>query len=159
VVAENVPANSDTASTPSASTVAHALESFVAARMAGEYRAGAELDVASGNFALNVGPFRVPFPNPGKLAIHDVHHVALGVPATFWGEVQVSAFELRSGAPTALIWLLCVGALGLGFVVRPARVAGWIRAYRGCTNLYREPDLASLLSLDVTALRARLGIR
>ena len=84
--------------------------------------------------------------------------MALAVPANFWGEVQVSAFELRSGTPTFVIWLLCVGALGLGGLARPVQVARWIRAYRGTTNLYREADINALLSLDVDALRAKLGI-
>jgi hypothetical protein len=139
-------------------TVAQGLERFVAERAAAELRAGADFNAATGKFTLNIGPMRIPFPDPGKLAIHDVHHVALGVPASFWGEVQVSAFELRSGAPTFVIWLLCVGALGLGLVVRPVQVTRWIRAYRGTRNLYREPDLSALMNVDVDALRAKLGI-
>lgn len=87
---------------------------------------------------VSVGRLTLGFPNPGKLHIHDLHHALLDIPPNFWGEVEISAFELRGGVPSALILLLCVGSLLLGFLVRPRWVLGTWRRYQGCRNLYQE---------------------
>ena len=108
-----------------------ALERFLAANRID--RRGYE----SARFRVRLGPITLVFPNPGKLPIHDLHHVALGVPATFWGEVEISAFELGI-YPSALITLLCVGALALGGLLAPLRVRSMWRRYAGCRNLYRS---------------------
>ena len=110
---------------------------------------------ASRTFAVPLGPVRLVFPNPGRLAEHDLHHVALDVPATFWGEVELSAFELRTGAPSAIIALLCVGALALGSVLSPRRVlSAWKRHPRG-RSLYRDaPAYEALTAMRVDELRA-----
>lgn len=34
-------------------------------------------------FVVTLGPLRIPFPNPGYLPLHDLHHVAIDVPPTF----------------------------------------------------------------------------
>jgi hypothetical protein len=132
-------------------TVAAALGGFFAAH--GPLRDG----YRSRRFRVRVGPLTLGFPNPGKLPLHDLHHVALGVAPSFWGEVEVSAFELRSGSPSALITLLCVGALVLGGLVAPRRVLGWWRRYAGCRNLYREP-YEPLLALELDELRRRMRL-
>ncbi len=107
---------------------------------------------------VQVGPVRIPFPNPGWLPLHDLHHVALNVPPTFWGEVEISAFELRSGPRTALIAFLCVGALLLGTCVRPRQVMRAWRRYAGMRNLYRE-QYAELLTLELDELRRWMSFR
>lgn len=107
---------------------------------------------------VSLGPLRFPFPNPGFLALHDLHHLALGAPPRFWGEVEVSALELRSGCPTLLIWLLSVAAMTLGALVAPRRVWRAWRRYAGCTNVYRGHDYEALLALDLRGLRQHLGL-
>jgi hypothetical protein len=57
------------------------------------------------------------------------------VPPTFWGEVEISMFELRSGSPSPLITFLCAGAVLLGTILAPRRVLMWWRTYAGARNL------------------------
>jgi ubiquinone biosynthesis protein Coq4 len=109
-------------------------------------------------FAVRIGPIVLPFPNPGYLARHDLHHVALGVPPTFWGEVEVSAFEVRSGLPSALVAILCLGSLLLGALLAPRRVCRALARYAGARNVYREGCYARLLDLDLAELRARMRL-
>jgi hypothetical protein len=110
---------------------------------------------ADTRFRVPLGPFTLVFPNPGKLPLHDLHHVMLGAAPTFWGEVEVSALELRAGTPNVIIWVLCVGALGLGLVARPRVVRSWWRRSRGCRVLYDHPDtLDTILERDVDEVRA-----
>jgi ubiquinone biosynthesis protein Coq4 len=107
---------------------------------------------------VKLGPLPLPFPNPGWLPLHDLHHVALALPPTFWGEVELSAFELRTGPRTALIAFLCIGALFFGALVGPRRVARAWRRYAGAVNLYREEHYESLLTMDLEALRRRMRL-
>lgn len=116
-------------------------------------------DQPVGPFVVRVGPFSWAFPNPGRLHRHDLHHLALDAPPSFWGEVAVSAFELRTGPPTRLIAFLCVGAVVLGFVGAPWRVVRAWRRARGCRNLYDDPiDDGALRAGTLDALRARIGL-
>src|SRR5262245_6647288 len=87
-------------------------------------------------FVVRLGPLRLRFSNPRYLPFHDLHHVALDTPPTFWGEVEVSALELRSGCPTWLIWFLCVASLAVAALVGPRRVFRALRRYAGCRNVY-----------------------
>ena len=91
-------------------------------------------------FLVRVGSLVITLPNPGLLPLHDLHHVALDIPPTFWGEVEVSAFELRAGAPTMLIAFLCVSALCLGALLSPLRV---VRAWRRYSHVRSPPGRAS----------------
>ena len=144
------------------STVRQALGAFLARH--GIDRAG----YASPLFVVRLGPVPLLFPNPGWLGLHDLHHVALDAPPTFWGEVEVSAFELRTGAPSVLIRALCVGALAFGALLAPRRVRRAWRRYAGATNLYRAKQGAApadetgwyeaLLDLDLADLRRALGV-
>ena len=139
-------------------TVADALADFF--RVHSLDREGYRAD----RLVVHLGPITLPFPNPGLLPLHDLHHVALAAAGytsapNFWGEVEVSALELRSGPPTALITLLCVGALALGALLSPRRVLRSWRRYRGCTNLYRERDVSALLALPVEELLERMRLR
>ncbi|MBX3271047.1 MAG: hypothetical protein KF729_12350 [Sandaracinaceae bacterium] len=112
---------------------------------------------AARRFRVPLGLVTLTFPNPGRLHLHDLHHVALDAPPTFWGEVEVSALELRAGPPTALIALLCVGALALGCLVGPARTARAWRRARGARHLYGEAYEA-LLEEELATLRERVGL-
>jgi len=132
--------------------VAVALEAFLAKH--GLDRGGYTAEA----LVVRLGPLKLPFPNPGKLPFHDLHHLALDAPPRFWGEVEVSVFELRAGPPTWLIGLLCIGAIALGAMLSPRRVSRWWRRYAGCRALYGA-DLPALMTMDVEALRARMALR
>jgi hypothetical protein len=108
---------------------------------------------------VKLGPLALPFPNPGWLPLHDLHHVALALPPTFWGEVEISAFELRTGPRTALITFLCIGALFFGVLVGPRRVWRAWQKYGGTRNLYREERYDELLRMDLKALRETMRLR
>lgn len=107
---------------------------------------------------LRLGPIWLPLPNPQRLDRHDLHHALCGYRNDLWGEIEVSAFELRTGPPDLLIGALCVAAVALGLLLGPRRlVAAWRRA-RGGRNLYRDPRRTEeLLALPVGVLRAELG--
>lgn len=108
-------------------------------------------------FLVPLGPLTLRFPNPGRLHLHDLHHLVLDVPPRFWGEVEVSALELRAGPPTLLIAILCLGTLSLGLLANPARtLRAWRRA-RGLRHVY-DARYEELLELDLDALRARVGL-
>lgn len=132
--------------------VADALDAFLAKH--GLDRGGYTAD----SLVVRLGPVKLPFPNPGLLPFHDLHHLALDAPPRFWGEVEVSIFELRAGPPTWLIGFLCIGAIGLGSLLAPRRVARWWRRYAGCRALYGA-DLAELMAMDLETLCARMALR
>lgn len=134
-------------------TVAAAIEAFLATH--GLDRRGYK----AGELVVRLGPLKLPFPNPGYLPFHDLHHLALNAPPRFWGEVEVSVLELRSGCPTWLIWFLCVAAIALASLVAPRRVLRMWRRRAGCRNVYRGHAYPDLLAMDLGALRRlmRLG--
>lgn len=80
-------------------------------------------------FPIPPGPITRVLPNPGYTEIHDMHPIVLGAPPTFWGAVQVSALDRRSGPPTVLITELCLGAFSLGLLLRPRKALRWWRQY------------------------------
>ena len=63
-------------------------------------------------FWVTVGPLRVPVPHPAALHWHDLHHVALGYGPDLVGEMEVSAFELRTGPANVVVLFLCVAEFG-----------------------------------------------
>jgi hypothetical protein len=93
--------------------------------------------------------------------IHDLHHVATGYQATFRGEAEIAAWELASGCwqwPAAFI--LNLGALGMGMLIAPRRVArAWARG-RKTRNLYGERGGAidHVLPRPIGEVRAELGL-
>ncbi len=111
-------------------------------------------------FWIRLGKVSIPVPHPGRLREHDLHHVALGAATDVRGEAEVSAFELRTGPPSVLIWLLCVAGCAVGLVLAPRRtVQAWQRA-RHCRNCYgRAVNLDVLLDLTVDELRAWMHLR
>lgn len=111
-------------------------------------------------FWVTVGPLRIPVPHPGALHWHDLHHVALGVGPDLVGEIEVSAFELRTGAANAILLFLCIAAVLLGVFVAPRRTLAAFRRARGSRNLYRcRVPREEVLSWPVAELRnwMRLG--
>lgn len=112
---------------------------------------------AARRFRVPLGPITLVFPNPGQLPLHDLHHVALGAPPAFWGEVEVSALELRAGPPNMMIAILCAGALALGALRGPRRTWSWWRRYRNCSSLYGR-DREALLGFELEAVRTSMGL-
>ena len=110
-------------------------------------------------FPVRIIRFTVNFPNPGLLPYHDLHHVATGYAADLMGEAAISAFELRAGCGTWLIFVLSVGAMVLASFREPQRVlAAWRRA-RGLRSLYdTKIPYDTLLAMTVGELREHLGI-
>lgn len=114
---------------------------------------------AEPGFPIRVGGWAVRVPNPGLLPWHDLHHVATGYGTGLIGEAEVSAFELRGGCGSALVFVLCVGAVLLAMFVAPRRVVrAWQRA-RGARTLYRSVvPYETLLRMSVAELQRHLNL-
>lgn len=92
--------------------------------------------------------------------IHDLHHVLTGYRTDLRGEAEIAAWELASGCwrwPAAVV--LNSGALGLGALIAPRRIArAWARG-RKTGNLYGERGgIDHLLPRQVGEVRAALGL-
>lgn len=110
-------------------------------------------------FWVTVGPLRVPVPHPAALHWHDLHHVALGYGPDLVGEMEVSAFELRTGPANVVVLFLCVAAMMLGAALAPRRVLRAFRDARGTRNLYRCPiPNTDVLEWQLDELRAWMRI-
>ena len=98
-------------------------------------------------------------PNPGFLPVHDLHHVVTGYGTGLIGEAEISAYELRGGCGSLMIFILCVGAIFFGGFVAPRRIWKAWRECRGARNLYRtEIPYESLLDMSIGDLRQHLGL-
>ena len=135
-------------------------ESVLTAR--DRYLAENDLDTSSysaSTLPVYVWRWTIRFPNPGFLQYQDLHHVASGYRTGLVGEAEVSAYELRSGNLTALITLLCIGAIFGAFFVAPRRVwRAWRRSRGTRTLLPPAVPYESLLAMTVKELRQHLGI-
>lgn len=110
-------------------------------------------------FWVGFGPLRLPVPHPGQLHWHDLHHVALGYEPDLVGEIEVSAFELRTGAANVVVLFLCLTAMTLGGLLAPRRTLRAFRAARVARNLYRCPvPHAQVLEWSLEELRAWMGV-
>jgi hypothetical protein len=110
-------------------------------------------------FPVYVGKWAVRLPNPGLLPFHDLHHVVTGYGTGLVGEAEISAYELRAGCRSVMVFTLCVGAIVGGMFVAPGRIwRAWKRA--GATRtLYRTTvPYDALLEMSVGDLRQQLGI-
>jgi hypothetical protein len=108
---------------------------------------------------------RVPLPNfesrKKALPLHDLHHVALGFGTDVAGELEVSAWEHRTGTKGCGWWprFLCFQAMVVGFLTSPRRtLAAWCAA-AGQRSLYDAPlPYETLLAMTVAELRAHLRV-
>jgi hypothetical protein len=133
-------------------TVADALKAW-------QTRYAAVIAKQAGPFALHFGPIAIPVPNPGRLYLHDLHHVVIDAPPSIVGEIQVGAFEVMTHVPSAYIAFYDYGAVLLGFLLCPRRTWGWLRAYRNCTTFYKEGDrYEQWLRRPYEELRAFIGV-
>lgn len=91
--------------------------------------------------------------------LHDLHHVLTGYQTTWTGEAEIAAWELASGCfrwPAATV--LNTGALAVGLVIAPLRVArAWSRG-RQTENLYGEDGVDHLLPCSVDGVRTTLDL-
>jgi hypothetical protein len=91
--------------------------------------------------------------------IHDLHHVVTGYDTTWTGESEIAAWELATGClrwPAATV--LNLGALAIGLVIAPLRIArAWSRG-RHTQNLYGEDGVDHLLPRKVDEVRTSLGL-
>ena len=58
-------------------------------------------------FRVRVGPLTLPFPNPGLLPLHDLHHIVTGYGTGLVGEAEISIYELRTGCRSPIVFFLC----------------------------------------------------
>ena len=101
----------------------------------------------------------VRVPNPGFLPSHDLHHVVTGYGTGLVGEAEISAYELRAGCRSVLVFILCVGAILFGSFVAPRRIwRAWKRAKGSRTLYYTTIPYDVLLEMTVDDLRRDLGI-
>ena len=114
---------------------------------------------AAPGFPIYVWRWAVWVPNPGRLPYHDLHHVVTGYSTGVVGEAEISAYELRGGCHSWMIFGLCVGAIAWGLCLSPRRVwRAWRRA-RGTRTLYDSPiPYEDLLDMELSALREHLGL-
>jgi hypothetical protein len=111
------------------------------------------------NFPIYVWKWAVRIPNPGLLHFHDLHHVVTGYGTGLTGEAEISAYELRGGCRSVIIFVLCIGALLIGMFVAPKRIwRAWKQAKGTKTLYYTEIPYETLLEMNVADLREQLGI-
>ena len=134
-------------------TVGAALEQWRARNRATEVAAESRL-LGVRLFWVRLGPVRIPVPHPNQLQWHDLHHLVLGYETDLVGEIEISAFELRTGAVTPMVFLLCIAGVLLGCCVAPRRTARAFCAARGWRNLYGSTTAhEEILRWPKTALR------
>jgi hypothetical protein len=114
---------------------------------------------AAKKFPIYVWKWAVYIPNPGLLHFHDLHHVVTGYGTGWIGEAEISAYELRGGCHSAIIFILCVGALLGGIFVAPKRIRRAWKQAKGTKTLYdTKIPYEKLLAMNVADLREHLGI-
>jgi hypothetical protein len=93
------------------------------------------------------------------IPLHDLHHVASGYGTSLVGEGEVSAFELRGGIDSLVLWALKLGAISYGLLTSPKRVLASFARARGVRNLYVRPlDYEVALKMTLGELREHLGM-
>jgi hypothetical protein len=114
---------------------------------------------AERGFPVYVANRVVRLPNPGLLHLHDLHHVVTGYGTGLVGEAEISAYELRAGCRSLMVYLLCVGAILCALFVAPGRVVrAWRRARGARTLYYSTTPYETLLDMSVAELRRHLNI-
>jgi len=110
-------------------------------------------------FPIYVGRWPVYVPNPGYLPWHDLHHVVTGYRTGLIGEAEISAYELRAGCGSVMVFILCIGAILFAMFVAPRRVwRAWRRAKGARTLYHSELPYETLLEMSVADLREHLGL-
>lgn len=107
--------------------------------------------------------FWLPNPPSRRHAImrHDLHHVVTGYGTDMFGEVEISAWELRRGLAGLGLYVraLVVSLAALGLVIAPRRTVRAWRASERLPSLFADDgELEALLALPVGVLRRKLGV-
>jgi hypothetical protein len=110
-------------------------------------------------FPIYVGRRPVYIPNPGFLPWHDLHHVVTGYRTGLVGEAEISAYELRAGCGSLMVFVLCVGAILIAMFVAPRKITRAWRLAKGARTLYHSKvPYETLLQMSVVDLREYLGL-
>lgn len=110
-------------------------------------------------FPIYVGRRPVYVPNPGFLPWHDLHHVVTGYKTGLVGEAEISAYELRAGCGSLMVFILCVGAIMIAMFVAPRRIRrAWTLAKGARTLYHTKVPYETLLQMSVVDLRESLGL-
>jgi hypothetical protein len=109
-----------------------------------------------------LGPVPMPFPNtPARVRAvryHDLHHVLTGYRTDFWGEMDISAWEIGAGCKDyAAAWQLNLGGLAGGALFKPGRTFRAFVRGRRAQSLYGK-DFEPLLGRTVGDVRRELGL-
>jgi ubiquinone biosynthesis protein Coq4 len=92
--------------------------------------------------------------------LHDLHHLATGYGTDLIGEAEIGAWELRAGCVGLAAYVYNGMAVAMGLLLAPIRTLQAFRDARGTTTLYRLGlDYDAALTLELTELRARLGVK
>ena len=91
--------------------------------------------------------------------IHDLHHVVTGFQTDLRGEAEIGAWELASNCLSSrAATVLNLGALSIGLVMAPRRMARAWSLGRHTKNLYTEEGVDHLLPRHVGEVQAKLGL-
>lgn len=109
-----------------------------------------------------LGPVPMPFPNtPARVRAvryHDLHHVLTGYRTDFWGELDISAWEIGAGCKDyAAAWQLNLGGLAGGAMFKPGRTFRAFVRGRRARSLYGRA-FEPLLGKTVGEVRRELGL-
>lgn len=112
------------------------------------------------NFML--GPVPFPFPNTSArvraVRYHDLHHVLTGYATDFWGEMDISAWEIGAGCRNyTAAWQLNLGGSAVGALFKPMRTFRAFVRGRRSRSLYGLP-FDELLQKRVGELREAVGL-
>jgi hypothetical protein len=109
-----------------------------------------------------LGPVPFPFPNTAgrvrAVRYHDLHHVLTGYATDFWGEMDISAWEIGAGCRDyAAAWQLNLGGLATGAIFKPMRTFNAFVRGRRSRSLYGLP-FPELLEKTVGQVREEVTL-
>ena len=104
-------------------------------------------------YLLNTAPRRRAVP------YHDLHHVLTEYDTSNTGEAEISSWEVAAGTwPHWFALFIDLAGLSVGLLIAPSRTFYAFARGRRSQSLYAEPLSEELLSSQIGATRARLGI-
>lgn len=93
------------------------------------------------------------------LVLHDIHHMLTGYDTSLRGELELAAWELRSGGCgwNAVMWLDRLSVVSVGLLLAPRLVVSGYRRGRGCHNLYGKRR-QEVLGMDFADVVRAVGV-
>jgi hypothetical protein len=124
---------------------------------------GADGGYTSSWVDFKLGPIPFPFPNTAarKRAVryHDLHHVVTGYRTDFFGELEISAWEIGSGCRDFVAaWQLNLSGLAGGVFFRPRRTFEAFVRGRESENFYGRVYDEALLQTTVSRAKEDLRV-